>query len=963
MNPESIIEMPRRAAGDLAGRAFELLVLLAVVMGALLYPFRLPESVLVPLETWAREGGWLGRLYLGQIRAQLAFNHSPLVYKEVAVAAVLVAGMIVVFVRLMVRALKGAAGGRLLGRHLLVNPAFWCVVLLLYLLAGVPGSPTPHHSLRTLLLFALGAGTVLGLMTLPPRRAFVRKFMDLVCFCGAVLCAVSILQHVGVAERLFMPSWDDPRNRVGSFIGHNTGLSAYLLFPLSFGLLMAFDGSAGRCRRAAGGALALTVLFVIVAAQSRAIYLIVLLLLPIYMVFLLKQNGVRVSSKVWLSGLALLLAIVALQSVAPSVNPLARHRVSLAQRLREGFSGRQLIAETRLRILVCSLPLVAERPLLGHGFGTFQWVYPPAQGRYFQENPDTILAPTSKRTDLAHNDYLQFLIEAGLVGAVLLAAGAWLILRAGWQRISSLAPGRDRATLGALAFPLGGIGLQAFVDFPFHIVPIAVTAAVSSALWATAGIWTGNARTPEPAGAAAPDADRSPTVRLAAVAGLVAVVITAGVTPIVYQFLLREHMSDIYLVDANNWVSTFRSLPDIQTAAQERALTAALKEYRRSARINVFNGAAYEGGVFCRLGLGRIEYLRMRDAEQRGDTGNAGKFRRNAEILYEAAIELAQIQLRWGELRYHFTYHTIGMAYRMLWRLGGLPNYLESARRALQEAVNMNIGDTASLYELANALEDPPNPNPARASELRGIIWKYDPQFGWNQFVVPLLDHARRGEHTSAERALEKVSREAGAENWRVRLARAELYLRAAIFPPSDWDGDTTNTVAAKEWFEARMRLAERTLAEVERVKPDERLVRMLRLLIETTQGRYGPALTLADALARETPEDFDVLVLRWMLAQRVGEQRPLAPLDTGAFEFGRRRNLFRLLYFGERQTGARQLATMATRPDVVLPASDLIRAGAWLKAAGDDAFLEHIIRYMKEYYPADPALARLTAD
>ncbi|MCX8038716.1 MAG: hypothetical protein N3D11_17015, partial [Candidatus Sumerlaeia bacterium] len=57
-----------------------------------------------------------------------------------------------------------------------------------------------------------------------------------------------------------------------------------------------------------------------------------------------------------------------------------------------------LPAVARLRIAVCSAPLLAKRPLHGYGLGSFQYVFPPAQADYFAAHPHTLLAPTPQRT-------------------------------------------------------------------------------------------------------------------------------------------------------------------------------------------------------------------------------------------------------------------------------------------------------------------------------------------------------------------------------------------------------------------------------------------------------------------------------------------------------------------------------------------------------------------------------------
>ena len=67
-------------------------------------------------------------------------------------------------------------------------------------------------------------------------------------------------------------------------------------------------------------------------------------------------------------------------------------------------------SEFRDDVMFAALPLVKERPIVGHGAGSFESVYQRYPG------PDIRL-----HFDHAHNDYLQFVIEFGAVGTFLLA--------------------------------------------------------------------------------------------------------------------------------------------------------------------------------------------------------------------------------------------------------------------------------------------------------------------------------------------------------------------------------------------------------------------------------------------------------------------------------------------------------------------------------------------------------------
>lgn len=101
-----------------------------------------------------------------------------------------------------------------------------------------------------------------------------------------------------------------------------------------------------------------------------------------------------------------------------------------------------------------------QNPVLGIGAGTYQYTYPAYKG-------DDV--PARRLYDHAHNDYLQFLAEFGLVGFVaLFVASAWCFfwaIEAMRKRRSELFKGVGfGATMGMMA-----IGIHSTVDFNLQI--------------------------------------------------------------------------------------------------------------------------------------------------------------------------------------------------------------------------------------------------------------------------------------------------------------------------------------------------------------------------------------------------------------------------------------------------------------------------------------------------------------
>ena len=143
----------------------------------------------------------------------------------------------------------------------------------------------------------------------------------------------------------------------------------------------------------------------------------------------------------------------------------------LRERIAVKMSGGGLAsAAARLHAGRQGVAMFRDRPLLGWGAGCFRYGFtkyqrmeprlnPPGKVQYFWEH--------------VHDDWLELLIELGLVGVlpVLLIAGYWLrelVRRRVWRHPAVLWP-----ALGA-----AGLALHAVVDFPFQNPAVLVTACV-----------------------------------------------------------------------------------------------------------------------------------------------------------------------------------------------------------------------------------------------------------------------------------------------------------------------------------------------------------------------------------------------------------------------------------------------------------------------------------------------------
>lgn len=138
----------------------------------------------------------------------------------------------------------------------------------------------------------------------------------------------------------------------------------------------------------------------------------------------------------------------------------------------ERLEQSQITSEGRFTIWQASWEAIRRFPVLGTGLGTFSIVEP----LYRPIGCDQTITH-----DHAHNEYIEALVEGGIVRFAITAALIWLVLRHGWRALQA------RQRTGDKALILGGwsaciaLAVQSFGEFGVHLP------AVASALAVTAG--------------------------------------------------------------------------------------------------------------------------------------------------------------------------------------------------------------------------------------------------------------------------------------------------------------------------------------------------------------------------------------------------------------------------------------------------------------------------------------------
>ena len=318
-----------------------------------------------------------------------------------------------------------------------------------------------HASLAELwLCIAYG---IIAFVAVQLRRDHIRLFANTMVVFGSLYAVFAVLQGFTSNSKIYWLIKVHSNSVYGSYVNHNhyAGLME-LLLPLA--LVLALEPTLRREKR-----LLLACTTVIMAAsvflsQSRGGMIAVIVELVFLGVIWIIRFSPRKSATVFVAfciATALLLAWV-----APP---------ELGSRMTDTHDP------ARLLIHRDSIRMFLAHPFLGSGFGTFATVFPHYRVFYdgfFMDN--------------AHDDYLELLLETGLIG---FAVAVWFLVvlyREGFRNMRLIKnSSSSRISTAALA---GCTGLLAhsFLDFNLHIPANAALFYVLCVIAAAHSGWSGN---------------------------------------------------------------------------------------------------------------------------------------------------------------------------------------------------------------------------------------------------------------------------------------------------------------------------------------------------------------------------------------------------------------------------------------------------------------------------------------
>ncbi len=824
-------------------RICRILILLLLLLVPLIYPLEIRNQWMAQLEIFFSQHN-LFQFWRGQLAPFLYLGHAPLTLKE-SIAGVLIISLIVCY--FLLKILQSHEPQRTGVRH-------WILLMfLLYVGISLFYTPTFYYSLRTytnLLLFVL---FFLIVSDMAKTRKFVMQTVGVLFFTAFFLGVVALLQHLELS-RSFFHEFPDVRNRMGSLIGHNTGLSSFLM-PSFFVAIALFLLTKHPLRKIVLGIFLALLIAVFFTAQSKGVWLVLLFTTPVYLYHLTRVAQVRLPPRTILISTIVILLLMLSQVISSPYNPLKSPEAPILKRLGH-FNPAVIKKGTRFRILTCSMPLIGQSPIWGHGIGSFQYVYPKAQGAYLTEHHETLLWPTPKRTMRAHNDYIQIAVELGIVGLLLVLVGLYRYLQFGWTVLECTADPWERGIQCGIFLGLAATILHAFLDFPMHIAPIALQFAFLLGIWVSGDrLWrpVPEAQQTISPSQSAPDTSQAPAAngthipRPGRVGLLAFALILIGVSPIANHFILIKYETDIYRARAEGYVQHFLTIPDA-TREQEffwlRNAEALIRKAMSHDRLNTY--FLFSGGEIAYM-LGSTLAKTSNDPSIGDDPDLVNFYKAKTHLYLHRAIDRLEASLQ--EMRFHAVFHLLGLSYYELSKLSPDDDYLRKAKENFQTAIWYSPGYTPALDRLAEIYIKQRVPNPMLIRSLQQKIVKYDPQFYEDHYVGKAFRELFNGQYEEAVETFQSLIQ--------ITPERQDLYLH----------------LAKSYLYMNKIPEAEQILREQKRLRPNSVEVDSQLITLYMKKGDFQSAYEYTRRVLERTKDGNDYCeVIEALCLERLGQ-------------------------------------------------------------------------------------------
>ncbi|MBU1692959.1 MAG: O-antigen ligase family protein [Verrucomicrobia bacterium] len=321
----------------------------------------------------------------------------------------------------------------------------------LYSAILIPFSSVPYEARIELLKVGGYVGAYWAWTDLAARRHRWRILIGLALFLVTLLAWYAVIQHAhGSRMVLNLERPDEYGMRVSGTYFCPNHFANLIALVLPFALVLLCLPSAGMVLRLLSGYTLILLLPVLYLTQSRSGWLAAATGLGLAGILM----ALRHSRKRFVTMLIVLpLLLAALGAGLWAVSPMVRQRVRGAM-----IHDPDSAVRARFDVWRDTVPMIAEKPLFGHGPGSYRWVYP----RFRTHSMGFLI-------NYAHNEYLHFasdygLVGLGLLGAVLVTGLGGLLLR-----LRRVERDKDAYLIAALCGSVAAAAVHAVFDFNLHI--------------------------------------------------------------------------------------------------------------------------------------------------------------------------------------------------------------------------------------------------------------------------------------------------------------------------------------------------------------------------------------------------------------------------------------------------------------------------------------------------------------
>jgi O-antigen ligase len=299
-----------------------------------------------------------------------------------------------------------------------------------------------------LALYAAYGGFAFLIVQLLRRTRQIKRLAVLLTGYGVAVAFFALVQGLTANGKLYWLRQPTFGGWIyGSYVNHNhyAGLMEMLL-PVALAIALSHYSNTAQKISASLAAMLMAITIFLSGSRGGMVAFAVQILILSVVILRHKRNRV-----------AFLVAILALLAVALSVWMIDSSSVARLASIAAETHG-EISGGTRLTIDRDALHMFLRRPLLGWGLGSFAEVYPQFRSFY-----------SDFRIDEAHNDYLQFLVEMGLPGLLIMIWFVAALYRNALRKFEDWPSNINGSVTLAALLAVTGILVHSFVDFNLQI--------------------------------------------------------------------------------------------------------------------------------------------------------------------------------------------------------------------------------------------------------------------------------------------------------------------------------------------------------------------------------------------------------------------------------------------------------------------------------------------------------------